>query len=253
MQLGASTRPGPAAEDVAKALRDGAARLGHRPAVTQLLPTGRQEQSVASLAQWAAKGAHLLDLELGLRPGDRIGLDAAPGWPTATVVLAAWWAGIGVQLVGDPGRSDSDDPEVCVIHETRATGALPQGREIFWLGDGIDGAPVGLTSGLKGEPWTHAVQSFPDQPPVPGAAADAEGVVVRTDDAEDITSQQTLLRMAADFDADGPIGIDVDEPRTTTLDLALVCLRPLVTGRATVVVRGVPRSAADGDRVAAWR
>jgi hypothetical protein len=84
--------------ELASALEQARERLGNRPAVTVLSPRGREEQAVASLAQWAAKGAHLLEADLLLEPGDAVRFDAPWSWPAAAVCLAAWWAGIVVDL-----------------------------------------------------------------------------------------------------------------------------------------------------------
>jgi uncharacterized protein (TIGR03089 family) len=241
VQLRPPPSTGPRPTDVASALSAAAAQLGHRPAVTVLLPSGRQEQSVASLAQWAAKGAHLLELDLLLGPGDRLRLDAPPSWTTAAVALAAWWAGVTVAVDGEA--------EVTVVHAARPA---PAAGEVLWLGDGIDGAPTEPTGG---EAWVRAVQTFPDQPPVPRGRAEHAAAV-----AGDRTwTQAELLDRCDDADA-GTLGIDVgaaeDEP-TAAVDtvglLADVALRPLVSQRPTVIVRGVARTAADGDRVRRWR
>jgi uncharacterized protein (TIGR03089 family) len=241
MQLGAPSGPGPVAHDVAAAIRDGAARLGHRPAITQLLIDGRQEQSGASLAQWAAKGAHFLEVDLVLRPGDRLHLAAPVGWTTAAVALAAWWAGMAVTLTPDP------DVEVTVAHASHAD-AVPAGTEVLWLGDGIDGAPIGPLPLGRGEPWVRAVQPFPDQPPPSRAAPEAIAVA----DGDRVTTQRELLRLATDLGGDGTLGLD-GTGGDATRDLALLCLRPLWCGRPTLVARELPRSAAEGDRVTVWR
>lgn len=241
MQLGALPAPGPVPDDVATAVRDGASRLGHRPAITQLLPGGRQEQSGASLAQWTAKGAHFLEADLGLGPGDRIHLAAPMGWPAAAVALAAWWGGMALTLQAEA------DVEITVAH-TSHVDAVPTGTEVFWLGDGINGAPIGLPPLERGEPWVRAVQPFPDQPPPPRADADAVAVV----DAGRTTTQRELLQLATSHDGDATLGLE-GSGDDATLDLALLCLRPLWCGRPTLVIRGLPRPAAEGDRVGRWR
>jgi uncharacterized protein (TIGR03089 family) len=250
MQLGAPAGPGPVPDHVAAAVRDGAARLGHRPAITQLLPEGRQEQSGASLAQWTAKGAHFLEVDLGLGPGDRLHLDAPLGWPTAAVALAAWWAGIAVTLA-------PDDAPITVAHTSRAA-AVPPRVEVFWLGDGIDGAPIAPGAGdapsgevppiAVSEAWVRAVQPFPDQPPPAHAGAQVIAVV----DGDHTTTQAQLLQLATGHGGDVTLGLD-GPGDDATLDLALLCLRPLWCSRPTVVSRGLPRSAAEGDRVGRWR
>jgi hypothetical protein len=245
MQLGAPAGPGPVPDHVGVAVRNGAARLGHRPAITQLLPSGRQEQSGASLAQWAAKGAHFLEVDLGLGPGDRLHLAAPLGWGTAAVALAAWWAGIAL-------TSTPDDSAFTVAHTDRAE-AVPPRREVFWLGDGIDGAPSAAgrpdaTPIDPSEAWVRAVQPFPDQPP----PSHATGTAIALVDGERTTTQGRLLELATSLGGEVTLGLDGPCQDLAT-DLALLCLRPLWCSRPTVVVRDLPRSAADGDRVGRWR
>jgi uncharacterized protein (TIGR03089 family) len=233
VQLAPPPVSGPPPRDVAAALEAARTRLGHRPAVTVLRPGRRDEQGVASLAQWAAKGAHLLEADLLLGPGDTLLLDAPLSWPTAAVCLAAWWAGVVVTL---------DVPaDVAVVHEDRER---PGPGEVLWLGDAIDGAP---TRDVPGEPWVRAVQAFPDQPPP--AAADPDGPALRA--AGRSWTQAQLLADAADL-GEGTLGCDADTIDAVT-GVVAVALRPLVIGRPTVVLRGVGRDAATGERVTTWR
>jgi uncharacterized protein (TIGR03089 family) len=223
----------PEARDVASALEGAAARLGHQPAVTVLFPSGRQEQSVASLAQWAAKGAHLLELDLLLEPGERVHLDAPASWTSAAVALAVWWAGCELTLDGDA--------DVAVLHEDRAapTGA----SEVLRIGDAIDGTPRATTSD---EAWARAVQAFPDQPPVARGHADAPALR----SGERTFDQAGLLRVASgQGQGRGGVEAGVLDPVD---ELVAAALRPLVAGRATVVLRGVARGDADGERVSTW-
>jgi uncharacterized protein (TIGR03089 family) len=242
VQLVPPRRSGPPPEDLATALRVAAEQLGQRPAVTVLHPGGREEQGVASLAQWAAKGAHLLTLDLLLGPGDRLYLDAPPSWQVAAVCLAAWWAGLEVTLDGADGAA------VAVLHESRRA---PVGAgEVLWLGDGLDGGPLGE---VVGESWADAVQTFPDQPPAPLAAPGAAALRVGGASA----TQAALLERAGDLGG-GTAGIEVaaDEhlraPDARRDELVAIAVRPLVAHRPTVVLRGVERDAAAGDRVSVW-
>jgi uncharacterized protein (TIGR03089 family) len=220
------------AADVPAALA-AAARLGHRPAITVLFPGTRQEQSYASLAQWAAKGAHFFDLELDLGPGDRVRIDAPAGWPAAAVALGAWWAGLTV--VVDDGEAD-----VAVAHQARPR---PDVTEVLWVGDGFDGAPVGAS---PGEAWVRAVQTFPDQAPPTRATPDL--VAVST-----AAGERTHRDLVADLaDEEGVLGFAAEggDPLRALVDTAV---RPLLTGRPTVVLRGVGRADATGEQVTVWR
>lgn len=235
MQLTPPARPDPDVLDLGAALRGATAQVGAGPAITVLFPEGRQEQGMASLAQWAAKGAHLLELDAMLAPGDAIGLDAPLSWTSASVCLAAWWAGIAVSLDGDA--------DVTVVHEDR----MPVGAAIdhYVLGDGIDGGPTG---NLDGEPWVRAVQTFPDQPPLPRASA---GAVALRSGSRTWTQQDLLEEARRIAPGSGTIGVDATET-DPVVGLIAVAVRPLATFRPTVVLRGVEHAAADGDRVAAW-
>jgi uncharacterized protein (TIGR03089 family) len=239
VQLAPPSRPGPPPADVAQAIRAAVDLLGQRPAVTVLHPDRREEQGIASLAQWAAKGAHLLTLDLLLEPGDRLHLDAPPSWQGAAVCLAAWWAGIEVTLDGDA--------HVAVVHESRSAPAAAD--EVLWLGDALDGSPLGSTAG---EAWAHAVQAFPDQPPTPSAAPDR--AALRGGDLR--YDQASLLQTAATLGA-GTAGLESDEhdgrsPERRVGDLVAVAARPFVLHRPTVVLRGTDREAATGERVTTW-
>jgi uncharacterized protein (TIGR03089 family) len=252
VQLGPPAAALGEATDVAAALVAARDRLGARPAVSLLLATGRQEQAVVSLAQWAAKGAHLLEADLLLEPGDRLRLSAPLSWTTAAVCLACWWAGVVVVLDGPA--------DVEVVYDDGATGEETVGSaagtavdasrpsepgpvERLVVGDGIDGGP---TRAGPLEPWVRAVQTFPDQPPSPRASGDRPALVL----GDRSWTQAELLAVARSMGT-GPIGVDATTVAPAEGIVAVV-VRPLVTGRATVIVRGVDRTSAAGDRVAAW-
>lgn len=235
MQLRPPPDPTAVPSDVAVALEDARRTLGFRPAVTVLRPDRRDEQGVATLAQWAAKGAHLLEADLGLGPGDRIHVDLPAGWPLAAVCLAAWWAGISV--TGD------GDAEVVVVDEGRPV--PPAAVDILRTGTAVDGSPVGA---VAGEPWAEAVQAFPDAPPPPRAAPDLPAFAL----GPRRWSQRELLADAAALgDRGGAAGVEVATCDAVLAVLA-VAARPVALQRPTVVLDGVDRTAADADRVRAW-
>ncbi len=233
MQLSPPSRPDPHARDLAAALQDAHRQVGSGPAVSVLFPEGRQEQGMTSLAQWAAKGAHLLELDLLLQPGDRLHLDAPLSWTSAAVCLAAWWAGVTVTLDGDA--------EVAVVYGDRPT---PAQAEVFRVGDAIDGSPG---PGVDGpEPWVRAVQTFPDQPPPPRAASDR--VAVRAG-GRDYTHTE-VVDLARSM-GEGTAGVDAAGAPPFE-GLVATAARPLVHHRPTVVLRGVEAEAAEADRVRHW-
>ncbi len=210
-------------------MRDAARLRGHAPAVTVLTPRGREEQSTASLAQWAAKGAHLVAWDLQLEPGDSLGVDLPLSWTMAAVCLAAWWSGVTVDLAPTSG--------VTVAHESRRD---HHSGDVLWVGDTPSGAPV--DGGL--DAWVTAVQTFPDQPPAP---RDLEAAIR---DTGSIHSEAEVLEMA-DRQGRGTAGVDTAAMHGTDAVVA-VTLRPFVALAATVVVDGVARGRADRERVAVW-
>ncbi len=235
MQLSPPSGPDPDVADLAAAVRDANDKVGAAPAVTVLFPAGRQEQGVASLAQWAAKGAHLLEVDLMLTPGDVLRLDAPLSWTSAAVSLAAWWAGIAITL--------DEDAEVVVAHEDRLAETV--GDDVYVLGDRIDGSP---TTETAVEPWVRAVQTFPDHPPLPRATSDATALRAG---GRAVTQREMLDQARAISPGSGTIGLDAADV-DPLLGLLAVAVRPLVQHRPTVVLRGTDRSAAAGDRVTTW-
>lgn len=233
MQIGRLPARTDVPDTIPGALAARAGTLGHRPAVTVLGPGGREEQGFASLAQWAAKGAHLLQLDLLLEPGDRLALVGPPGWMPAAIAHAAWWAGLVVT---------DDDAEVGVVHAAHVGEAAAE--EVLVWGDEIDGTP---STDAGYEPWAVAVQAFPDQPPPIAASAGAPALQLAT-------GQRTHAEVVAALrDEDGILGVEAARSPSLAAWLTAVAARPAVTGRATVLLRdGADRGAAEGERVTRW-
>ena len=247
------------AEDVPAAVRAAAAG-GHRPAITLLLPSEggpaeggpvaatrrddagrrpaarasvRQEQAFASLAQWTAKTAHWIALELLLEPGDRLGIVGPPGWVPAAAALGAWWAGLTV-VVG-PQAPQAD---VVLSH---VDGVPDVSGDLVVWGWGFDGAP---TRNGPADAFVEQVQPFPDDPPAPLGTAPSPAL----DDGTEVATQAAMLDTLRDAPAE-TVGVESSSRHW----LATAALRPLLTGRPTVLLApGVDRDAAAGDRVASW-
>lgn len=236
MILGRAGGPLPRPADLASGLTSAAATHGHQQALTVLRPDRREEQGFVSLAQWAAKGAHLLELELGLGPGDVVGLDGPPGWLPAAVTLACWWRGVAVTLA-------EHDAAVRVVHVSRE--ATTSADEVFVWGDREDATPD--QGGGGGEPWAVAVQVFPDQPPRPAAAPDAPALV----GAGRVLTQAELIDRAGALPP-GRLGVRVHEQLDVATVVASIA-RPVVTGSPTVLVhRDTPPAAVEGERIGVW-
>lgn len=231
MQLGGLRPPEPAA-DLATALQRAATAFGHRPALTVLGPDRRDEQGFASLAQWAAKGAHLFTLEAGLEPGDTLALHGPPTWLGVAVLLAAWWDGLAVELDGPQ--------DVAVAHET----IDPSASEVYAFGEAVDGSPTGAS---PHEPYAVAVQAFPDRPPPPAAAPSSLALVAGSSRLD----HTDLLAAAQRWGDRGALGVPDDAPAEVWVPALAV--RPLLTGAPSVLLRsGVERATATQERVAVW-
>ncbi len=214
---------------------------GHRPAITVIRPDGREEQGFATLAQWAAKGAHLLEIDAMLEPGDHLLLDGPPGWMAAAVCLAAWASGIGV--VTDRDHPLAASCTVAVFHDSRPT---PEHDDVWVWGDAADGSPADADAGDGAEPWAIAVQAFPDAPPPSRASADLPALVA---DGHAFTQAELIARAVA-LPQDGVLGLDgVTRPASW---IPALVVRPLVTLRSTLLLDRADRLAASGEGVGAW-
>ncbi|MGP3967957.1 TIGR03089 family protein [Streptomyces sp. 6N223] len=93
----------------AELLRSALAADAARPLVTYYDDaTGeRVELSVATLANWVAKTANLIQDELAAERGDRIALLLPAHWQTAAWLLACAAAGVVADLDGDPAAADA--------------------------------------------------------------------------------------------------------------------------------------------------
>lgn len=213
-----------AADSVPEGLSDVAGRLGHRPAISLLVPDGRQEQSFTSLAQWAAKTAHWLQVDHAADARLTVGVVGPPGWVPAVAALGAWW--LGLRVVVGSAASSADVVVAGPGHD----------GTVAW-GFGFDGS-----GDDDAEMFTWTVQEFPDNPPQP---AGGPGSVAIVRGGAQWTQQELLTAWR---DESGTVGVDGSDDWLTA-----AALRPVVTGRPTVLLApGVARDAAAGDRVTTW-
>jgi uncharacterized protein (TIGR03089 family) len=94
-------------------LADALRRDGARPFLTTYDDASgeRVELSVATTANWVAKTANFLVDEIGVEPGDTVGVLLPLHWQTAVVVLACWSAGAVVAW-------DAGPPHAAVFTDT---------------------------------------------------------------------------------------------------------------------------------------
>jgi hypothetical protein len=119
-------------------------RDGARPFVTTYdAGGGRVELSVATIANWVAKTAGYLEDEVGVVPGDQVGVDPTLHWLTAVVLLAGWAVGAEVVVAPD-GEVQLDVPydpmgaafsRMVAAYPDRYVPAAPSGE------DALDAAP----------------------------------------------------------------------------------------------------------------
>jgi hypothetical protein len=219
--------------------------MGHRPAVT-VLGAGassdrRDEQAFASLQQWVAKGAHLLEVDLGFGPGDTLLLDAPPGWMAASICLAAWWVGAAV-------TDDASAAEIAIVHESRvaARREAGAGAALGWvIGDAVDGSTV---TPCQDEPWSVAVQSFPDHPPPARARPDALAIAPHTGPS---CTQAEVLAQARALPA-GRLGLRVSQQGELRSWAVALAARPAGTGEPSVLLMAGDESQIAAERISAW-
>lgn len=204
------------------ALQRRARAAGAEPLLTHydLATGGRTELSVATLANWVAKTANLIE-DLGADSGV-VALPLAierPGhWMTLVWPLAAWQRECAVSL--DPDGADlvvvgPDDPQPVLPGATVACSLHP-------LGLGLRDLPPGVLD------FTTEALAMPDQagtlPSSPNGPAWIDGATVLTH---------------ADFAATKPVaGRHLVRPSTPVETLRRAVIGPLLGGGSAVVVEG---------------
>lgn len=126
-------------------------RDGARPFITAYdAAGGRVELSVATTANWVAKTAGYLEADLGVGPGDEIGVDPALHWLTAVALLAAWAVGADV-LIAPQGEVQVEVPlDPMGVAFSRMVAAYPdQYVATSPSGEGAVAAAPGLVDGAR--------------------------------------------------------------------------------------------------------
>jgi uncharacterized protein (TIGR03089 family) len=132
-------------------LRDALGRDAARPFVTFYDDaTGeRVELSVATYANWVAKTANLLQDDLAVEPGERVGVALPAHWQATVVALACWAIGAAVVPAAE-GELPPPDVDVAVasadrlpdVDETRARAVV--GLSLRPLGGPLVDPPAGV-------------------------------------------------------------------------------------------------------------
>ncbi|MDT0310244.1 TIGR03089 family protein [Streptomyces sp. DSM 44917] len=157
----------------------------------------RVELSAATLANWVAKTANLLQDELAVQRGERLALLLPAHWQTAVWLLACAATGVVAEVGGDPAAADLavSGPE----EEALAAAGACRGERVALalrpLGGRFPQVPEGFTdyaATVPGQPDTFAAYD----PPGPGDPALAVG-------GERLTGAEVVERARADAAARG--------------------------------------------------
>lgn len=123
----------------------------------------RVELSARSLANWSAKAAGLVGDELGLGPGDRVGVELVAHWVLPGLLAGCWTAGVEVVTLGGDERATVDAAVVA-----RGSGTVVDADEIFTL-DPASPLLLGAADDAPGAPpgsrdLPTALRPHPDRP-----------------------------------------------------------------------------------------
>jgi uncharacterized protein (TIGR03089 family) len=216
-------------------LADALRRDGARPLLTAYDDRSgeRIELSVATTANWVAKTANFLVDELGVEPGDTVGVVLPLHWQTAVVVLACWSAGAVVAWDVDAGCAAAFTDEA----RTETVRSRLAGGEV-----------VTLSLAPMGADFSRLVASQPDG----FVALDASGTdVVEAFTSLDLPPGARVLTVVPLDDADGlgggligPLSVAgsiVEVSNADPVQLADRCRVERVTHTVGVDVPGLPR------------
>jgi uncharacterized protein (TIGR03089 family) len=168
--------PGPSAAVPADLLSAAVARDAAAPLITQYDDaTGeRVELSAATLANWVAKTANLLQEEFDVGPGSTVAVALPVHWQTAAVLLAVWSCGAAVLETAAEDDERLTGADVVLAAADRLAPLEEQGLDelvglsLHPLGLGMAGY-VGSARDFALEVRAHGDHFSPWQPPDPGA------------------------------------------------------------------------------------
>ncbi|WP_129842276.1 TIGR03089 family protein [Streptomyces sp. RFCAC02] len=192
----------------------------------------RVELSAATLANWVAKTANLLQDELSAGRGDRLALLLPAHWQTAAWLLACAATGVVADVGGDPRDADLVVAGPDQLAEARACAGERVALSLRPLGARFPEPPAGFTD------YAVAVPGQPDtfdayDPPGPDDVAIGVG-------GRDLTGAQVIALARADA---AERGLDGDSRLLSTADyagwpgLSAGLFAPLAAGASVVLCR----------------
>jgi uncharacterized protein (TIGR03089 family) len=190
----------------------------------------RTELSVATLENWVAKTANLLQEGLDAEPGTRVTIALPAHWQHLVWLLGCW--SVGAVVVDDAATAD-------VVVTTVDDAAGIDAPEVVALALRLLAAPgSGVPAGVLD--YDVEVRGYGDQF-VPWQPVTAAGAAL--EHAGDVRTAGQLVAAARAAAEDG--GLDsgdrvlvTDAPAVE--ELAILCLAPLAVGAATLLVRPAP-------------
>ncbi|WP_156726901.1 TIGR03089 family protein [Streptomyces apocyni] len=210
----------------------------------------RVELSVATLANWVAKTANLLQGDLAAEPGDRLALLLPAHWQTAVWLLACSSVGVLADVGGDPADADLvvSGPES--LDAARACSGERVALALRPLGGRFPQPPSGFLDYAVEVPG-QGDRFAPYAPVDPGAPALAVG-------GTELSGAELIARAAADA---GDLGLAPgarllsSRPYDTWDGLSAGLYAPLAAGGSVVLCRNLDQLGEGGleKRVASER
>jgi uncharacterized protein (TIGR03089 family) len=148
----------------------------------------RTELSAATLANWVAKTANLLQDEVGLVPGDRVAVLLPAHWQAAAVLLGAWSAGAVVST--DPAGAAAAFTDA---HRAASAATVPEvfALSLASLGRGFEAGPPPGTRDYVVEVRGQRDRFVPHAPvPDNAPALDLDGMVSTGADLVEIAGRR---------------------------------------------------------------
>jgi len=148
----------------------------------------RAELSAATLANWVAKTANLLQDDAGVVPGDRVAVLLPAHWQAAAVLLGAWSAGAVV--------STDAASAVAAFADVRRAAAATAAAEVFALslaslGRGFEAGPPPGSRDYVAEVRAHGDRFVPHSAvPQDAPAVEVDGMVASGADLVEIARRR---------------------------------------------------------------
>ncbi|MCT2593615.1 TIGR03089 family protein [Streptomyces sp. N2-109] len=166
----------------------------------------RVELSVATLANWVAKTANLLQDELSAEPGDRLALLLPAHWQSAVWLLACSATGVVAEVNGDPAAADLVVAGPDTLETARACSGERVALSLRPLGVRFPQPPEGFADYAvevpgQGDRFTPYAPVAPGAPALTvhgGSGGSGSGIL-------ELTGAQVVERARADAEARGLI------------------------------------------------